>query len=170
MPVADELPRLGARVREAETVNHVVEPPLEENHQRFAGDAPHAVRALEQPTELPLEQAVHALQLLLLAQLQAVLGEFHASLTVLSGRIVPPLDGALIGVAALSLEKELQPFTPAEPTHGRSITSHALQPPRPDSPAFHDRCDGHTRRLFGGLCRRRFCRCGSRCAGSASRL
>jgi hypothetical protein len=115
--VPHELPRLGARVREAESVDHVVEPPLEQDHQRFAGDALRPVRFLEQLPELPLEQAVHALQLLLLAELEAVLGELHAPLAMLAGRIVATLDGALVGVAPLSLEEEFQTFTPAKPAY-----------------------------------------------------
>jgi len=36
---------------------------------------------------------------------------------MLTGGIVPPLDGALVGVTPLSLEEELQTFTPAEPAY-----------------------------------------------------
>ena len=42
--VAHELPRLRARGREAEPVDHVVEPPLEQLQQRLAGDAARAGR------------------------------------------------------------------------------------------------------------------------------
>ena len=68
-----------------------------------------ALGHVEVAAELRLEHAVHALHLLLLAQLDGVLGELAAPLAVLAGRIVAPLDGALVGVAALALEEELQP-------------------------------------------------------------
>jgi len=36
---------------------------------------------------------------------------------VLARWIVPTFDGALVGVASLSLEEELQAFTPAKPAN-----------------------------------------------------
>jgi hypothetical protein len=106
-----------ASAGEAEAVHHVVEPPLEQDHQALTGDPLRAIRLFEQTPELSLEEPVHALQLLFFAQLQAVLGELHAPLTVLAGRVVPTLDGALVGVTALPLEEELETFTPAEPAY-----------------------------------------------------
>ena len=55
-----------------EAVDDVVEPPLEHHQQVLAGDALAAVGLLEVEAELALEHAVDALDLLLLAQLQAV--------------------------------------------------------------------------------------------------
>ena len=86
MAVAHELPRLRARGREAEAVDHVVEAPLEQLQQRLAGDAARAVGHLEVAPELVLEHPVDALDLLLLAQLQAVAHELRlAQLAVLPG-------------------------------------------------------------------------------------
>src|SRR5262249_32640050 len=102
--VTHELPRLGARGREAEPVHDVVEPSLEELEERLTGHAAGAIRHLEVATELPLEHAVDPAELLLLAQLDRVLGELGARLTVLARRVVAALDGALVGVAALALQ------------------------------------------------------------------
>src|SRR5262249_23550875 len=106
--VTHQLARLRPRRREAEAVDDVVEPPLEELQQRDAGDAARAFGGLEVPAELILEDAVDALHLLLLAQLKAVAGELRfPRLAVLPGREIALLDRALLGVAALALEEEL---------------------------------------------------------------
>ena len=124
--VAHELPRLRARGREAEPVDDVVEPPLEQLQQRLAGDAARAIRHLEVAAELVLEHAVDALDLLLLAQLQAVADELRlAELAVLPRREVALLDRALLRVAALPLQEELHAFAPAEPADRTNVTSHS---------------------------------------------
>ena len=71
--VADDLACLVARRGEAETVDDVVEPALEQAQQVLARDALLAARELVVAAELLLEQAVDALRLLLLAKLDAVL-------------------------------------------------------------------------------------------------
>jgi hypothetical protein len=44
-------------------------------------------------------------------------------LAMLPRRIVASLDGALVRIAALSLEKELHVFAPAKPAHRFGISS-----------------------------------------------
>src|SRR6478672_1208065 len=101
-------PRLGTRRREAEPVHDVVEPPLEELEECLTRHATRAIRHLEVPPKLALEHAVDATELLLLAELDRVLRELGARLTVLAGRVVAPLDSALVRVAALAFQEELQ--------------------------------------------------------------
>src|SRR6185312_3609872 len=106
--VADELTRLRARRRQSESVDDVVEPPLEELQQGHAGNAARALGGLEVAAELILEHPVDALHLLLLAQLQAVAGELRLPrLAVLPGREIALLDRALLRIAALPLEEQL---------------------------------------------------------------
>src|SRR5690349_4849232 len=126
MPVPDQLPCLRARRREAEPVDDVVEPPLEKLEERLAGHAARPVRHLEVATELPLEDAVDAPELLLLAQLDRVLRELRPRLPVLAGRVVAALDRALVRVAALPLEEELQPLAPAVPADGSGVSRHVV--------------------------------------------
>src|SRR6185437_8609900 len=71
--VADELTGLRPAGREAEAGDHVVEPALEDRHQRVAGVARAAAGHLEVLAELPLEDAVVSLHLLLLAESDRVL-------------------------------------------------------------------------------------------------
>ena len=78
---------------------------------------------MEVAAELALQQAVHALDLLLLAQLHAVVGELHAALAVLARRIGAALDGALVGVAAVALEVHLEVFAPADAADAGGVTS-----------------------------------------------
>src|SRR5437867_3364600 len=91
--VPHELPRLGTRGREAEPIDDVVEPPLEQLEQGLTRDPSRPVGKREVSPELPFEHAVDASQLLLLAQLNRVLGELRPGLAVLARRVVPSLDG-----------------------------------------------------------------------------
>src|SRR5688500_2572222 len=80
--VRDELAGLGAGRREAHAVNDVVEASLEEAQQVLAGGS-RAARGLRVVVaELALEHAVHAAQLLLLAQLHAVAREARAAVAL----------------------------------------------------------------------------------------
>jgi hypothetical protein len=123
--VAHELPRLRPRRRQAQPVDDVVQSPFEELQQRFAGDPARARRRREVAAELILENAVDALDLLLLAQLNTVPGELRlARLSMLPGREIALFDGALLRVAAFPLEEQLHPFAPAQPTNWTDVTSH----------------------------------------------
>ena len=105
--VAHELTGLTARGAEAQAVDDVVEPHLEQAQQVLAGDALLAAGHHVVVVELLLEHLVVAARLLLLAQLQEVLGLLDAAAAVLARRVRAPFDGALVGEAALALEKEL---------------------------------------------------------------
>src|SRR3954467_13796526 len=71
----NELAGRGARDREAHAVDDVVQARLEHAHQVFAGISLLARGLLVVRAELALEQAIDALNLLLLAQLHAVIRE-----------------------------------------------------------------------------------------------
>src|SRR5262245_33551867 len=125
MPVAHQLARLRPRRREPQPVDDVVKPPLEQLQERDAGDAARPLRRLEITAELILQDAVDALDLLLLAQLQAVAGELRLpGLAVLAGRKVPLLDRALLCVAPLALEKELHGLAAAQATNWSNVSRH----------------------------------------------
>src|SRR5437763_4585489 len=111
--VADELASLRARGCEPEAVDDVVETRLERTQQVVAGDAALAGGLLVVGAELGLEQAVVAPRLLLLAQLQQVLGLLDAAAAVLARRVAAALDGALLGQTTLALEEELHPLAAA---------------------------------------------------------
>ena len=75
--VRHELARFGARAAHAHPVDDVVEARLEQLQQVLAGRALALRRLGEVAAELPLEHAVDAAELLLLAQLLAVVGDAH---------------------------------------------------------------------------------------------
>src|SRR5512140_426532 len=124
VPVPDELAGLRARAREAEPVHDVVETALEQREQVLARDAPHALGLLEREAELALENPVEALDLLLLAELDAVPEDLRPALAVLTRGEIAALDGALVGEAAVPLEEQLHSFAPAQPADRFAITSH----------------------------------------------
>ena len=74
--------------------------------------------------ELALEHPVVALGLLLLTQLDAVLGLLLAATAVISGRVGAPLDATLVGEAALALEEQLLALTTTLLALGGGISSH----------------------------------------------
>ena len=98
--VGDHLAGGGARGREAQAVDDVVEPQLERPQQGLAGHAGVARRLDEVVAELLLEHAVDAADLLLLAQLQAVVADLAAADAVLAGRRRAPLERALLACSS----------------------------------------------------------------------
>src|SRR5262249_49877272 len=94
--------------------------------QRDAGDPARPLGGLEVAAELVLEHAVDALDLLLLAKLQAVAGELRLPrLAVLPGREGALLDRALFGLAALALEAQRHALAAAQTEDGSDVTSHS---------------------------------------------
>src|SRR6267142_797163 len=124
--VPHQLARLRAGVGEAEPEDHAVEALLEELEQVLAGLALGSRAARVVAAELRLEQTVEALDLLLLAQLHAVLGELGAALAVLARRVRAALDGALVRVAAVALQVHLEILAPADAAGAFRIASHRL--------------------------------------------
>src|SRR5688572_1062920 len=146
--VANQLARLGARGRQAQTVGDVVEPALQQLQQRLAGDPAGPLGLLEVAAELVLEDAVDTLDLLLLAKLHAVAGQLLLPrLAMLPGSEVALLDRAFLGIAALSLQEELHAFAAAQAADTSDITSHSITLESTNSPTD---APAQTRRRFVG--------------------
>src|SRR5438067_1715794 len=124
MAVAHQLARLRARGSEAEAVDDVVQPRLEETQEFLTRDARAARRLLVVVAELLLEQAVVPARLLLLAQLEQVLALLDAAAAVLARRIRATLDRALLGETALALQEELHALTPADAALRPQVSRH----------------------------------------------
>src|SRR5205085_7841886 len=114
VPVPHELARLRARGGEAEPVDDVVEARLEHPQQVLARDAGALGGLRVVGAELVLEQAVVAARLLLLAQLEQILGLLDAPAAVLARRLAAALDRALLRQAALPLQEELHALPAAD--------------------------------------------------------
>jgi len=79
--------------------------------------------------KLLFREAVDSLDLLLLPQLNAVVGCLAAAaFAVLARRIGAPVERALIGIASISLEKELYILTPANPAVGTPVVGQNVLP------------------------------------------
>src|SRR5450759_1686343 len=138
--VTRRLAGLVARSGEPETVDHVVQPALEQAKEVLARDALLAGRDLIVVAELLLEQTVRALRLLLLAKLDPVLRVTRALAAGHARREGTTLDTALVGVAAVALQEELDSFAAAESAVRACITCHRGSIPP---------CDYTRRRLRG---------------------
>ena len=116
--VGDELAGRGAGRGEAEPIDDVVEAELQER-SRFSPVTPGRFSARDEVlAELPLQDAVDAADLLLLAQLEAVFADLPATDAVLAGRRRAALEGALGRIAAVALQEELDALAAAQPTDG----------------------------------------------------
>src|SRR6185437_6576075 len=123
------LPSLRVRAGETHAAHDVVQPALEHHDQVRARRAFHPHGPLEIAAELPLEQSVGALHLLLLAQLHAIADHLRAaSLAVLTRHEIALFDRALFGKAPKPLQKELHAFPPAKPANAFSMSCQVLSP------------------------------------------
>src|SRR5262249_39627567 len=115
--MANQLPSLGAGKAKAQSTGDIVQSPFQEAHQRLAS-IPFALdRALVVAAELPLQDAVIALDLLLLAEVNAIIGQLAAA-GGHARRVLAALDGAFGRVAAGSLEEQLHSFAAAQSADG----------------------------------------------------
>ncbi len=118
LAVADQLAGAGPVGGPAEPMHHVVQAPLHDGQQLLAGVLRRARGQLEIAAELSFQEAVEALQLLLLAEANAVLARLAAAVAVHTGGHVAPVDGALGAFAARPLQEELHALAPAQLANG----------------------------------------------------
>src|SRR3954451_17739484 len=142
--VADELAGLAARRGEAKAHEDVVQAGLQQREQVLARDAGLARSLVVVGAELLLEHPVVAAGLLLLAQLDAVLGLLLAAAGVLARRGGATFDAPIVGEAALALEEQLLPLATALLALRTGISSHA-RPLRPGAA-----CGGGSRCALAG--------------------
>ncbi|SPE45587.1 hypothetical protein SBA7_900029 [Candidatus Sulfotelmatobacter sp. SbA7] len=127
--VAHQLAGLTTGNAEAEAMHDRVQAAFQLLQKHFASHTLGACRFLEVVTELAFLSEVHALGLLLFAQLQTVAHDFRlAVLTVLAGGEVALLDGTLIAEAFWAFEEELNALAAAETTYGIGITRQVVSP------------------------------------------
>src|SRR2546427_1473691 len=127
--VRDELPGVTPRRGEADPVDDVVQPRLQQPEQVEAGDAGHLGGAIEVEPELALEQEVDPARALLGAQLDPVVGHLAAAnLGMHAGRHRATVGGAF-REALLPLEEELDALAPAVPADRALVAGHLYAPP-----------------------------------------
>src|SRR5579872_48551 len=127
MAVTHQLPRLATGNSEAHTEDDVVETALELLQKDFTGNALRRRGLFEIVAKLAFLREIHALGLLLFAQLQAVADDLRlAVFTVLTGGKVTLLDGALVAETASAFEEQLHAFATAKATDRISVSGHLL--------------------------------------------
>ena len=121
--MADELPCLGASRAESHAVDDVVQTRLEQLQQVRAGRALVLRGHREIAAELPLEDAVGPTQLLLLAQLIAVVrlahAGFHAVLTWLGVELALGVERS-----TRAFQEEIGPFPSRQLAFWSGVSSH----------------------------------------------
>ena len=119
------LTSLGEGGREACRQNHVVQATRKERQQVLTRVALHTLRLSEVALELTLENAEHALELLLLAEAHAVVGHLAATLGVYPGRVVAALEHCDFSAGGvLTEEEEVHPLPAALFDLGSGVTNH----------------------------------------------
>jgi hypothetical protein len=113
MAVTHQLSGLIPGVGKTHLVDHIVETHLQQAQKIGPGNAFLPFRDQEIMMELALQDTVHAADLLLLPQLELVIGRFFPLPPVLSGGVGPTLIRAFIGKAPVALEKYLCAFPSA---------------------------------------------------------
>ena len=127
MAMADDLTSGSARWCEPEAIDHIIEPPFEQLHQRLARPAGLTQCLLKIISELFFPQSVLPADLLLLPKLNSVLRSFRTTkLSVLTRGIVAPFNRALLGKALRSLEKKFLPLPAAQPAYWSYMSSHTI--------------------------------------------
>ena len=122
----DHLPGGSPRGGEPDPVDDVVEPALEQRHQRLARIPLPPRGTGEVGAELTLEHAVIVLHLLLLAQMKTVLGRLRAALLHHARRRRATLERALTRIAATALEEELEAVTATKAANRPGDASHGF--------------------------------------------
>src|SRR5690606_17017766 len=127
--VRDQLAGRGTGHREAHPVDHVVQARLKELQQVLTRVALLGGRLLVEVAELAFQQAVDALDLLLLAQLGGVVGQLAATQrgAVLAGLLLQLALG--VERAGRRLERKVGAFAARELAGGTDITCHVLVAP-----------------------------------------
>src|SRR6266446_7596229 len=125
--VQHQLARLRTRRRQSRAPHDVIQAALEHDDEVLARGALGARGFLKIIAELPLEQPVGALDLLLLAQLQAVSRDLRAPrLPVLPRHEVALLNRALLRKATQAFQKQLLPFPAAQAADCISVSCQLL--------------------------------------------
>jgi hypothetical protein len=116
MVMPHELARLISRIGEAQSIDRTVQPSLQEREKNFSGDPFLPIGFGKDVAKLILQYAVHPFDFLFFPELGTIRGKLFPRLTMLSRRVGPPVNGALLRVAPLPFEKEFEVFPPTKPT------------------------------------------------------
>src|SRR5580692_3882639 len=123
--VADQLAGFGAGHGESHAVHHVVQAALQQLQQVLTRGAAAARSLFVIVAELALQDAVHAAQLLLLAQLRAVVRQALAALALdaAGGHLELALALQRLGT---TLQEQIRAFATSELAGGTGVTRHIL--------------------------------------------
>src|SRR4051812_13979083 len=122
--MANDLASLGPAGGEAQPGDNVIEPALQERHQGVARVAGTTVGFRVVLAELPLEDAVIAFNLLLLAEPDGILAGLAPTVLMHARHPFAAIDGALRSVAPRSFQEQFGAFAATEPANRSNMASH----------------------------------------------
>jgi hypothetical protein len=123
--VTHDLTRFRAGRAKTHAISDRIQAGFQKLQQIFARLAFFALGFDESAAELAFQNAIHAPDFLLGAQVHAVVGKPRAGfLSVLTRRIGTTFNGALVSKALFALEEQFLPFTATLAAFGIKITSH----------------------------------------------
>jgi hypothetical protein len=110
--MSHQLPSLIPGTGKTETVNDTIQASLQKDEQVFACNPLFSFRPLEIITELSLQNSINPFNFLFFPELISIFRKFTPPFSVLTRGIGPPIDGTMIGITPVPLEKELEVFPP----------------------------------------------------------
>jgi hypothetical protein len=110
--MSHQLPGLIPRTGKTEAVNDAIHTPFQKDEQVFTRNPLFSLRLLEIVAELPFQNAINPFNLLFFPELISIFGKLTPRFSVLPRGVGFPVDGTLIGITPIPLEKELEVFPP----------------------------------------------------------
>jgi hypothetical protein len=123
MVVSDQLTGLIPGTGKPHSINSVIESAFKQDEKVRSSNSLLAIGNFEVVFELSLNQTVHSPDLLLLSQLQAIVGKLASRLAMLSRWVIPPFESTLVRVTTVTFEIQLHCLASANPAIETRIPS-----------------------------------------------
>lgn len=103
--VPDQLPRGVAGFPQSHTINDIIQTQFKALQQIFSGDTFFLICRCKVYSELFFQYSIKPFNFLFFPELNPILGEFLAALTMLAGKVGPPLNSAFCRLTTAALKE-----------------------------------------------------------------
>jgi hypothetical protein len=115
MAMGHKLPGTVPVRRKPHPVNHIVQPRLKKLKQHFTGHTFFPLSPAKSSPELFFKKTINFSDFLFFPELNTIVRKLAPALAMLSGRILSPLNSALLCIASIPFEEKLFRFPTADP-------------------------------------------------------